>query len=147
MEIAKGTVYCIRSENTDKVYIGSTKNPILKRFGQHLTTYKQKQNNKLLSNISSFEVIEKGNASIEILEEIINCNIKDLLKLEKHYINKLSAFCVNKKIPTRTNQEYKRDLLYRDAMPYNCICGRVIQYKNHWQHKKSKIHLSILNII
>ena len=94
-----GRIYKITSPNTDKVYIGATKNPLSRRFTEH----KAKRN-----NCSSKIIIEAGDAKIELIEEFIcdinwlyasdyewKCVALNFLKLEKSYIQRYGNSCVN----------------------------------------------------
>ena len=71
----KSMIYTIRSPATDKYYIGSTTQLLCKRFSDH----KKSTNYIYMKNIifvSSFKILELGNAYIELLEEV-KCRIKD----------------------------------------------------------------------
>jgi len=84
------------SNNTGKQYIGSS---CQKKLCSRLTGHVRKGN-----TCSSREIIEDGNYEI-ILIENFPCDSKDELhKRERYYIETLD--CVNKVIPTRTQQEY-----------------------------------------
>ena len=55
--------------NDTKTYIGSTKKPLAVRLAEHIIIH---YNHKFLNNkyvISSFDVIDSGNFSIELIEE------------------------------------------------------------------------------
>jgi len=100
-------IYKLTSPNTDKIYIGSTcQKNLSSRLVNHKTDYKR----YCLGNyhyITSFEIIVKGDAKIELLETC-PCNSKDELKIiEAKWIKELE--CVNKVIPDRTKKEYRED--------------------------------------
>ena len=91
-----GKIYKLVSNNTGKQYIGSS---CQKKLCSRLTGHVNKSN-KCISR----EIIEDGNYEI-ILIENFPCDSKDELhKRERYYIETLD--CVNKVIPTRTQQEY-----------------------------------------
>ena len=101
-------IYTIRSPHTDKYYIGSTTQILCKRFVNHKSHYNQylKGNVQL---VTSFKIIELGDAYIELLEEI-NCeNRNQLVKREGEIIREHKEHCVNKHIPCRTKKEWEQD--------------------------------------
>ena len=101
----KSLLYTIRSPHTDKYYIGSTTQILCKRFGDHKRHYNQYLNGKD-HFITSYKIIELGDAYIELLEEI-NCeNRNQLEKREGELIREHKADCVNQCIAGRTRKEY-----------------------------------------
>ena len=100
-------VYEIICNISGKRYIGSTCETLLcRRLAGHVSMYKKWQK-KLGLYYSSFQILEKNDYYINLLEKV-NCLIKDeLLSRERHYINTLE--CVNKNIPLRTSKEYYQD--------------------------------------
>ena len=101
-----GRVYCIRSYLTDKVYIGSTFQPLHKRLYEHKIDYKKWQNDKY-HYVTSFELIKYDDCYIELIEEYENLNKKQLEKYEGEHIRKNN--CVNKYIAGRTIKQYRED--------------------------------------
>ena len=113
----KSMIYTIRSPHTDKYYIGSTTQILCKRFVDHKSHYNQylKGNVQL---VTSFKIIELGDAYIELLEEI-NCeNRNQLEKREGVLIREHKANCVNHYIPGRTDREYRLDNLEKTKQYY-----------------------------
>ena len=101
-------IYTIRSPTTDKYYIGSTTQKLCKRFSDHKINYKLYLKGAF-NFITSFELLELGDAYIELLEEI-NCNNKtQLVKREGELIREHKKDCVNKRIDGRTPKEYNID--------------------------------------
>jgi hypothetical protein len=84
-----GKIYSIRSRsNLDLVYVGSTTQPLSKRFGGH-----KRQSNKT----SSKHIINLGDGYIELIENF-SCNSKEeLLKREGEIMRSMD--CVNKYNP------------------------------------------------
>ena len=102
----KAKIYRIVSNVCDLVYYGSTCETLSRRLQEHRSAYKSYLNGKS-KNISSYEVIEKGNYQI-ILVENYPCNSREELKArERFYIENNN--CVNKCIPGRTYKEYYQD--------------------------------------
>lgn len=90
IDYKKGKIYCIKSPNTDLVYVGSTTRTYLSsRYGQHKISYKKNGN-----YCSSFEIFKVGDCYIELLELCPCDNIETLHKREGYYINLLNS--VNK---------------------------------------------------
>ena len=93
-----GYVYCIKSPNTDKIYIGSTFKNINKRFIQHVKA----------GTTNSRIIIGAGDAFVELLEEVKCNNRNDLNLREGHYIIMHKENCVNKNISGRTLKESQK---------------------------------------
>ena len=104
----KSMIYTIRSPATDKYYIGSTTQNLCKRFSDHKINYKYYLEAKY-HFVSSFKLLELGDAYIELLEEI-NCDNKtQLVKREGELIREHKNNCVNMRIDGRTRKEYYID--------------------------------------
>jgi vacuolar-type H+-ATPase subunit H len=105
-DYSKAKIYRIVSNVCDLVYYGSTCETLSRRLCQHRGDYKLylKENQNY---ITSFQIIEKGNYEI-VLVENYPCNSKaELKKRERFYIE--NNDCVNKYIPGRTKEEYYQD--------------------------------------
>ena len=104
----KSIIYTIRSPHTDQYYIGSTSQILCKRFVDHKTHYKYYQMGKG-HFLTSFKILELGDAYIELLEEI-NCeNRNQLEKREGELIREHKANCTNRCIPGRSIKEWVHD--------------------------------------
>jgi len=102
----KGAIYAIRSHQTKDIYIGSTIQPLCKRFSDHKTKYKYYINGKTVC-CSSYEIIQYGDAYIELIE-LVEFNEKtELYAREGFHIRTMD--CVNKKIAGRTRKELMID--------------------------------------
>ena len=93
------------------VYFGSTKQKYLcSRMNEHRAAYKLWKNGKEIGKCQSFDIFDKygvENCKIILLENV-NANSKDeLVSREGFYIRTLK--CVNKVIPDRKIQEYRRE--------------------------------------
>ena len=119
-----GKIYAIRSHLTDEIYIGSTTQPLHKRFHQHKTP----------SNKStSVKIIAFGDAYIELIENY-PCADKNELHRREGEIMRNNLSCVNRKIEGRTDLEY-----YEDHKPE--ILARHKQYREaHKPEMASKQH-------
>lgn len=105
MDYSNSKIYKIVCNITGLVYIGSTTQPLCKRLGVHKSKYKLwKRDNTRTGKFSSFEVIEYDNYDIVLIENCPCSSKEELHRRERHYIQ--SMVCVNKRVPTRTLQEY-----------------------------------------
>jgi len=132
----KSLLYTIRSPHTDKYYIGSTTQILCKRFGDHKTHYKYYQMGKG-HFLTSFKILELGDAYIELLEEI-NCeNRNQLVKREGEIIREHKEHCVNKHIPCRTNKEWEQDNHVKRSVQkkeYRLInADKLKEYRKEWE--------------
>jgi hypothetical protein len=143
-------IYTIRSNSTDKYYIGATTCSLAQRLGQHKAQLKMhlKGNG---SRCSSFEILKHPDAYIELLENI-NCNNKEELnkregELQREHINNL----INTKMEGRTRTEYYNDNIeqitaHKETKKRCDICDRSYRIDNWVHHAKTKKHLSRTNV-
>ena len=95
----QGKIYMIKSNQTDKVYIGSTIRPLDVRFKSHEDRVGEK-------STTSYMILEYDDAYIELIEEY-PCETKlELQSREGYYIRLYGDRIVNKKIIGRTDKEY-----------------------------------------
>ena len=125
-------IYVIRSYQTDKVYIGSTTQPLSKRLQKHKNSYKMYKNGK--SNfVTSYKMLDYDDHYIELVEKCpCDCR-EELRKIEGKYIREMD--CVNKRIAGRSKKEY--DKTYRSN---NKERIKIIQSK-HYMENKEKIKI------
>jgi len=106
-DYSKGKIYCIRSFQTDKVYIGSTIQTLAQRLAKHRTNYKLYLNGKKKSITRSVELLKYDDYYIELIK-LYPCSCREELVAEEgKYIRKWD--CVNKVIPGRTQEDYYID--------------------------------------
>ena len=144
-----GNIYKIVSQNTNKIYIGSTTETLQKRLLRHKHNYTAFQKGKY-HNMSSFELIKLGYVSIELIEEIESNSKVELLKREGYYIKKYRDICVNRCVAGQTRNEsahvyhirnkskihqYKNETL-------NCSCSKTYTRANKSRHQKTKYHIA-----
>jgi hypothetical protein len=147
-EYKNGKIYKIWSPQGDEIYIGSTIQPLYKRFHHHKTT----------RECSSKILFEKyDDVRIELIECVPCDNKEQLNKKEGEYIRKLD--CINRNIAGRTFKEYRennKEKINEYAKEYRennkekilewknqritCECGRTITFGNKAQHEKTKVH-------
>ena len=99
--------YSIVSNNSDKVYVGSTKKSIAERLNQHEKDYKQFQDGKA-RKCMSYDILELQDYSIQLIE---TKDCKDRTERDTiecyHIINTPNT--VNKMMPGRTKEQYYQD--------------------------------------
>jgi len=118
-----GKIYKLHSYQTDKIYIGSTIQPLCRRFSLHKFEFKINKNN------SANQILKYDDVMITLIE-LYPVNLKiELHKRERYHIENNN--CVNKQIPTRSKQEYRETNKYmRNA--YN------EKYKKDGRYKEVK---------
>lgn len=155
MQYKNGKIYAIRSNQTDKFYIGSTTQPLCKRFYGH----------KHGLDVSSKMMIDNyDDAYIELLEDFSCENREQLFKRENelirehkdHLVNLAGARACTKKqeyikknednSPSHYDQSKYNKTFYekhKDKIQerHDCQCGRTYTFSNKSTHKKSKYHL------
>ena len=95
---SQGKIYCIKSPNCDKVYIGSTIMSLKDRFYKHKSHYKKGYNR------NSGEILKYGNCYIELIKNFPCNSKKELHREEGKY--QLEMDCVNRYIAGRTHKEW-----------------------------------------
>jgi len=106
-DYSKAKIYCIRSNQTDKIYIGSTIHSLTIRFSEHKRFYNLHKNGKRKYVAKSYELLNYDDCYIELIK-FYPCNCKSELEYEEgKYIRNWE--CVNKIIPGRTLKEYRND--------------------------------------
>ena len=104
-----GKIYTIRcKEDNNLIYVGSTVQPLYKRWHQHKLKY-NKENDKEYNKLLYIKMREIGIDSfyIELYENLKCDNIEQLLKHEGEVIREIGT--LNKKIEGRTQKEYREN--------------------------------------
>jgi hypothetical protein len=133
-----GKIYCIRSFQTDLIYIGSTTQLLSKRFSLHKRNYNCWKNNKA-NYITSFELLKYDDCYIELLEDY-SCNSNNELQRREGQLIREIEKVVNKFIPGRTNAEYKFDNRDKIRKKIQCECGGHHLYNHTARHLKTNKH-------
>jgi hypothetical protein len=136
-----GRIYKIQKINgdiNDKIYIGSTRFPLKKRFSGHKSSYKRFINGKNKTKISVYDLFnEYGIENCEIvLIENYSCSNKNELELrERFHINNNSCV-VNKAQPGINNKG-----------SFKCSCGSRMENNesNRKRHEKTNKHQTYIN--
>jgi hypothetical protein len=109
-------IYKLSSLVNDKVYIGSTCNPLNVRMAQHILShwaFKSGNNSKC---ISSYDIIDMEEYKIQLIEE---CDIQNRFIREQYYIDTIK--CINKNSAYTGiigNQKTKESWNYYQRMHY-----------------------------
>ena len=109
MDYKNGKIYKITDIAYTKMYIGSTCQPLTKRFSNHKADYKLWKNGKS-NKVSSYDLFDEfgiENCKIELIEEFACENKCQLERKEGEHIK--NNDCVNKVIVGRTQKEYYVD--------------------------------------
>jgi hypothetical protein len=167
----KGYIYKLWSNQTDDIYIGSTKEKYLgNRFSKHKYDYNIYLEGKREHNITSFEILKYDDCKIECIEVMEFNDITELRAREGHYIRTLD--CVNKCIAGRTRKGWKDDnrelsleihkkyrdnnkektsQYYQDTKDHRqemikCECGKDVMRCSMSRHIKQKRHLEKITL-
>jgi len=100
-DYSQGKIYKITSPNCDDIYIGSTIRSLNVRFLEHKNDCKTK-------NINSKVIIDKGDATIQLIE-LFPCTSKTELERREGDIQKSTLNCCNYRVAGRTQKEYYED--------------------------------------
>jgi hypothetical protein len=108
IDYTQSRIYKLTSIHTDEIYIGSTTQSLAVRKGGHKRCYR-KHLKGAYGYTTSFKLFEFGenDVNVELIEKYSCTSKEELIARESHYIRTLD--CVNKVIPDRTKQEYRRD--------------------------------------
>ena len=139
-----------------KIYIGSTKLDLSKRFSYHKALFKRYVNNKMDLYCSAYEVLRGTNPRIECIEDLGNLTKQEARTKEYNYIKDLD--CVNKNKAIITIEEVKQnvnkynkdyyanhkdywkteDFKQKQKQYYQANKERIInRVKNHYKSKKN----------
>lgn len=155
MNIKYGNIYKISCNITNKIYIGSTTQPLKSRLCQHLWFYNQYLQGKK-QYYSSFEVLKNNDYEIKLIEK---CPVNELKIKEKYYIKYLIDV-VNKNIPCRKIKEYYLDNIQEYKKYYQkvknndrfktlhtCECGGCYSLNNKQHHFNTLKHKKNISTI
>lgn len=135
---ANAKIYAIRSHQTEQIYIGSTTQPLYKRFSKHKTMY-----------CSSKEIMKFEDCYIELLQEFPCANKMQLNRREGELIRSMD--CINKNMAGRTRAEYKVDnkteINEKAKQKYNCFCGGHYTLTHKARHFKTPNHLEFMRTL
>ena len=105
-EYSNSKIYKIISPSTDKIYIGSTTQPLLKRLQDHIIEYKSYNNDNTKDYSGAFIILAYGDYEIVLMEQLNLNNISELLKKKGEYIKANNNICLNISMTGLTKTEY-----------------------------------------
>ena len=156
----KTKIYCIRSPNTEMVYIGSTVQRLCERMTKHRARYKRWKDGKKHYSYC-IKILEFGDAYIELIENFPCNNIEEQRAREGYYIRKniKNGFCCGQRIAGRDTKKWseenkeilkekkkiyceknKEKIKLKQGKKYDCECGGKYTHQHKLRHFKSKIH-------
>jgi hypothetical protein len=103
-DYSNGKVYKLVSNQTDKVYIGCTTQPLCERKAGHKANFKLYQLGRY-HYVTSFDLVKLDDVDIVLLENVKCQNKEELHARQRFWIE--STECVNKIIPSRKMKEYR----------------------------------------
>lgn len=128
-----GKIYKIfENSNPDKIYIGSTIQPIKNRFYQH----NQKNNN------CRTQLLDLSNATYDIIKEYEICDRNHLYAYEQLWINKLK--CVNKQNAMCFKMKKPSKKILLDNTIFNHLDDKIGRAES-WYLRKDYLHNSNKN--
>ncbi len=160
-----GKIYTIRCRvDNNLIYVGSTLQPLSKRWNQHKTTY----NKPNIFLYQKFNELGVDNFYIELYENVQCENKEQLRKREGEVIREIGT--LNMQIAGRTQKEYidiyrlenKEKIAHQTRLNYEknkekqlakqhtiviCECGCQLRRGNIPEHKRSKKHKELMNAI
>lgn len=149
-------IYKIVSNVSDDVYYGSTCSPLSQRLSEHRSNYKRFLNGKF-RYVTSYKILESDNYDIVLVENYPCNNREELHSRERYFIDSFN--CVNKNIPTQTQQEWaikhreshrKSSKVYYETNKHiitekhDCVCGSEYTTHHKARHLKTKRHLNYI---
>jgi hypothetical protein len=129
MGYENGKIYKLVSNVSDKVYYGSTINPLHMRLLQHRAS-----SNKCASK----SIIDDGSHDIVLVEWCECDSRKELHARERYHIE--NNECINKTIPTRTSKQYKLDNKDRLVQYRLDNKDKIVQYRLDNRDKIAERH-------
>lgn len=156
-DYSKGKIYCIRSFQTDDVYVGSTTQTLSQRLGKHKVSYKLYLKGKA-KYVTAYKILKYDDYYIELIT-LYPCSCKAELEAEEgKFIREWD--CVNKTIIGRTKKQWHFDnkdkkkeydkQYYIDnkdkiIQKLTCICSCNITRSVFRRHLKSKKHKKLMS--
>jgi hypothetical protein len=119
-------MYVIRNKISGKQYVGhSTYKYLSQRLRGHVNKFKYWKLGRDQRVSSSVDVLSDDPNEYEILllENYPCNNVDEARGRERYWIENVEGGCVNKTIPSRTNQEYQATWREENVIIIQCECG------------------------
>lgn len=137
---SNGKIYKIISNETNKIYIGSTCDKLCKRMADHRTKYKHD------SAVSCKEILQYDDARIILVENYSCKNRDELNSREEHWIQEFKHICVNKRSAISNYKYRQKNINYLQKYnkkqwlcPYCCKKMVLNHKKRHFNTDLHKI--------
>ena len=135
VDYSKAKIYAIRSRNSDDVYIGSTCQPLYKRFSGHKSMYDR----GYICQTKSRDIFKHGDTYIELIEEFPCGSKNELIVREMQIIR--STPCVNVELKVRKRLPWQEQpSVVEGRKNILCECGITVQKRQMMYHKMSERH-------
>jgi hypothetical protein len=102
-----GKIYQITTQHNCKIYIGSTTQPLHKRFHDHKLRYNLWNLDNEKKYLTSFQLLDFDDCKIELLENFPCNSFSELTTREGYYMKLYRPFVVNHHILSRTDKEWR----------------------------------------
>jgi hypothetical protein len=165
MDYKNGKIYKLISDDTDKIYIGSTTSDLSKRIYEHKVSLKRWKN-KTGPYITSFEIMKYDNYEMILIEDYPCDNRNQLYSRERYWMDKFKGICVNKcmyrggnrketwlayanshKEEQKIYYEENKKKIYEKSkekrkIKITCSCGSIFPKCRKSEHVKTKKHIN-----
>ena len=136
---ANAKIYKITCNITGLCYVGSTCETLSFRLRRHEIQYKCYLKGKT-NYVTSFEILEKDDYQISLLQAYPCENNQELLVREGWYQKKYYDRSVNKYTVGKTFEEKKESINQKHKEKFICECGSHYTYSNKSKHIKTNKH-------
>ena len=141
-------IYRIIDNTNGLQYFGSTTVGLSQRLAQHNYSFNRWKCGKT-NYTSSYKILENGDYTIILVEEVPCENNEQLRRRERFHIE--GNECVNIRIPLQTSAEFiqyqqqyrtenRTDLYMKQNAKHTCCCGGKYTYQNKLIHLTTKKH-------
>jgi hypothetical protein len=146
-ELLTGRIYIIQSPNTEMVYIGSTTLSLKARFSLHVSKFK----NITKSGSTSKFILEKGEAYIELIEEVEVESKRELKILEQKWIyqtpntvNMNRAYVTDEEraqdhrdCDSKYRKEHQEKIAEKQKKYYEANREKILEIRKEWYQKNA----------
>jgi hypothetical protein len=128
-----GRIYRISAPTFEQVYVGSTKTTLAARLGRHRSDYRGYLRGKY-HYVSSFQVLEHPDATIDLLEEAEYHDVQQFREREAYWIQRLPS--CNRSTPGRSPSASNK---ISKAVFVPCsTCGRFVRRGLIGDHRQTR---------
>ena len=135
----EGKIYKLVSDKTDRIYIGSTTDPLIRRIKEHRTMFRfyMRHNEGYYSGL---ELFKEGNVSIELIEKHPCNSREELFAREDFYIQLNRDKLINKNRAYLTVEERKKqEKIYKANYKRNNPKSVIESCKRYYNKNKQEL--------